>query len=361
MRASAAETVPAAGQRSRRPWSIPVPGVLRATEGIAFWLVTAPFLALLPSGIGYRAGCWRGDWTFRSDPGKRDEITNNLRLVLGEELGEQEAERMTREVFRQRNCWIIDVLRMRGKGLGLEKLVEIRGREHLDAALAGGKGAILCSSHQGSFHSSFSLIHASGYPVTSIGRWWWEFPPGGTSAVVRRMWEFVYGRRVDRHRHRPNIAPWPGRWQVAVQAANVLRANEVVTICCDTPPLDEEQPRAVEVPFLGGRGRFVPGVAVLAQASGAPVLMISIRRLPDYRHQVVEISPPVPMDGETTVAFERCAAAAEAVIRAHPAEWDIWYNLEDLVRMGLVPNTPQQAATADARTDRETELQQSST
>jgi hypothetical protein len=87
--------------------------------------------------------------------------------------------------------------------------------------------------------------------------------------------------------------------------------------------------------------------------------MISIRRLPDYRHQVVEISPPVPMDGETTAAFERCAAAAETIIRAHPAEWDSW-NREDLVRMGLVPNTRQQAATAGARTDRHTELQQTS-
>jgi hypothetical protein len=75
---------------------------------------------------------------------------------------------------------------------------------------------------------------------------------------------------------------------------------------------------------------------------------------------VVEISPPVPMDGESTVAFERCAAAVEAVITAHPAEWDIWYNREDLVRMGLVPDAPQQAAMAGARTDRETELQQSS-
>src|SRR3984957_6455367 len=111
MRASGTETVPAAGQRSRRPWSIPVPGVLRAAEAIAFWLVTAPFLALLPARIGYRTACWRGDWTFRSDPGKRDEITSNLRLVLGAELGEQEAERMTREVFRHRNCWIIDVMR----------------------------------------------------------------------------------------------------------------------------------------------------------------------------------------------------------------------------------------------------------
>jgi KDO2-lipid IV(A) lauroyltransferase len=360
MRASAAETVPAAGQRSRRPWNIPVPGALRAAEAIAFWLVTAPFLALLPSGIGYRAACWRGDWTFRSDPGKRDQITSNLRLVLGEELGEQEAERMTREVFRQRSCWMIDLMRMRRKGRALGKLVEIRGREHLDAALAGGKGAILCSAHQGSFHSAFSLIHASGYPVTSIGRWWWEFPPGETSAVERLMWELVYGRRVDRHRHRPNITPWPGRWQVAVQAANVLRANEVVTICCDSPPQAEEQSRAVEVPFLGGKARFVPGIVMLAQASGAPVLMISIRRLPDYRHQVVEISPPMTMDGDTTVAFQRCMAALEAAIRANPAEWDTWHVPEDLVRMGLVPDAPHQAAMAGDRTDRETELQQSS-
>ncbi len=360
MGASAAETVPAAGQRSRRPWSIPVPGVLRAAEAIAFWLVTAPFLALLPSAIGYRAACWRSDWTFRSDPGKRDQITGNLRLVLGQELDEQEAERMTREVFRQRSCWMIDVMRMRRKGRALRKLVEIRGREHLDAALADGKGAILCSAHQGSFHTAFSLIHASGYPVTSISRWWWEFPPGETSAVVRLMWELVYGRRVDRHRHRPNITAWPGRWQVAVQAANVLRANEVVTICCDSPPLAEEQPRTVEVPFLGGKGRFVPGIVMLAQATDAPVLIISIRRLPDYRHQVVEISPPVPMDGDTTVAFGRCAAAAEAVIRAHPAEWDTWYSLEDLVRMGLVPDAPHHAAMAGARTGRETEVQQSS-
>jgi hypothetical protein len=76
--------------------------------------------------------------------------------------------------------------------------------------------------------------------------------------------------------------------------------------------------------------------------------MISIYRLPDYRHQVIEISPPVPTDGETTVALERCAAAVDAVIRAHPAEWDMWYNLDDLLRMGLVPDAPTQAATTRA-------------
>ncbi|MGH3264255.1 MAG: hypothetical protein ACRDNS_19920, partial [Trebonia sp.] len=104
--------------------------MLRAAEATAFWLAAVPFLALLPSAVGYRAARLRGDWTFRSDTGKRDEIARSLRLVLGGELSEDEAERMAREVFRHRNCWIIDIMRMRGKGKGgLGKLVEIRGLE----------------------------------------------------------------------------------------------------------------------------------------------------------------------------------------------------------------------------------------
>ena len=76
------------------------------------------------------------------------------------------------------------------------------------------------------------MLNAGGFPVTSIGRWWWNYPPGG-SPVVRRMWDFVFARRVHRHRQRPNIEPWPGRIQVAVQAAAALRGNEVVTICSE--------------------------------------------------------------------------------------------------------------------------------
>ena len=81
-------------------------------------------------------------------------------------------------------------MRLRGRARALGKLVEIRGREHLDAALAAGKGAILCSAHFGSYDSAFSLLHASGFPVTSIGRWWWNYTPGVTPAV-RRFWDFV--------------------------------------------------------------------------------------------------------------------------------------------------------------------------
>jgi Kdo2-lipid IVA lauroyltransferase/acyltransferase len=361
MREAVAKVVGSAhGRRLSRAWSGAVRAgrLLRQAEGAAYYLAVAPMLALLPARLAYRAARWRGDGIFWYWPSKRGEVVGNLRRVLGGELSERAAERVARDIFRIRSCEVIDLMRLRGRARALGKLVEIRGREHLDAALAGGKGAILCTAHSGSYLCAFSLLNVAGFPVTSIGRWWWNYPPEGSSAM-RRMWRFVYARRILRHRQRPSIEPWPGRFQVAAQAAAVLRANEVVTISSDAPPLDAELPRTIEVPFLGRKGRFLPGVVGLARLTGAPVLMISVHRTADYRHQVLEISPPVPMDGETAAAFGRCAAAMDAAIRAYPAEWDFWFEPDDLARLGLLADPPHPADQADDDADWMDELQQS--
>jgi len=308
--------------------------LLRRAEIAAYWLAIAPLTARLPARLAYGVACWRGDQCFRHSRSKRAEVVRGLREVLGEELSEEAAERMARDVFRSVSCQVIDVMQLRGRAEPLERLVEIRGREHLDAALAGGKGAILCSAHVGSYVSAFSLLHASGFPLTTIGRWWWNYRPG-VSPAVRRFWDLVYARRMLRHRQRPNIEPWPGRVQVAAQAAAALRANEVVTICSDAAPLDADLTRTISVPFLGRQARLLPGVVILARLTGAPVLMALVHRLPDYRHQVLEISPPVPMDGDTPTAFGRCVTAMDGAIRANPAEWDFWFEPADLASLGL--------------------------
>lgn len=318
---------------------IPAGRLLRSAEWVAYCLVIAPLASFLPARIGYRIACWRGDWCFRYRTGKRSEIVRNLRAVLGGELGPEEAERHARELFRMTACEIVDMARLRGRARPLARLVEIRGREHLDAARAGGKGAIICSAHFGCCNSAFSLLHASGYPLTSVGRSPAKHAPG-MSPVERRLWQFVYTRRLRRHRQRPIIEPLPGQVQVAVRAAVALRANELVTISSDAPPLDTDLARAVDVPFLGRQARLLPGVVTLAQLTGAPVLMMFIHRSPDYRHQVLEISPPVSLEGGTVTAFGRCAAAIDAAIRTNPGHWVYWAITDDLVSMGLLPAAP---------------------
>jgi len=264
-------------------------------------------------------------------------LRRGQRQVLGDQVSEEEAQRLARENFRYRACEIMDLMRLRGSARSLTKLVEIRGREHLEAALAGGKGAILCTGHFGSHQNAFSVINASGYPVTTIGRWDWKYDTTVSSAEGR-FWDFAYSRRVIRHRRRPHLEPWPGRFQVAVQAAAALRDNELVTICSDAGPLAAEQARSLEMPFLGQKARLLPGVVSIAKLTGAPVLMVFIHRSADYRHQTLEISPPVSMQGDTVTAFERVVTAIDAAIQRNPASWNLWFETDVLARLGLVPD-----------------------
>ena len=144
-----------------------------------------------------------GDWSFRYRARKRSDIVRNVRQVLGDELSPEEAEGLAREFFRMRSCEVIDVMLLRGQARSLRKLVEIRGREHLDAALAGGKGAILCSAHFGSCTSGFSLLHVSGFPITSIGRRWPGNDANVMSSAERWFLELAYTRRVRPYHQRP--------------------------------------------------------------------------------------------------------------------------------------------------------------
>jgi KDO2-lipid IV(A) lauroyltransferase len=257
--------------------------------------------------------------------------------MLGEELIPEDVTRFARDFWRFRACEVIDLMRLRGQGRSLRRLVQIRGREHLERALESGRGAILCSAHFGSHLSVFSLLHASGFPLTNIGRWDWNYH-SELSSFERWFWDRVYARRVLRHRQRPNLEPWQGRSQIAVQAAAALRNNEVVMLCSDPAPIAADRARAVEAPFLGRRATLVPGVVTLAELTGAPLLMAFAHRMDDYRHQVLEISPPVPLDDGAEVAFERCVAAMDAAIRANPRDWYFWFHRAELVGLGLIPD-----------------------
>ena len=301
-------------------------------------LVVASLTALLPARLAYWVACRRGDWSFRHQSARFVIVKRSLLELFGETLSPAGAERLAREFSRAEACEAIDVMRLRNGARPLRKLVEFRGREHLEAAMAAGKGAILCSAHYGSYASAFSLIHASGIPVTSIGRWWWNYDPN-TSPAVRRFWDFAYARRLLRYRQGPNIEPWTGRLASGVQAVRTLRRNEVVTILSDAPPLVSDESRVVKVPFLGREATFLPGVVHLARSSGAPVLVVSVHRSADYRHQVVEISPPLSLEGELQEALARCAAVMDAAIRTNPAQWGDWSDTGALASLGLIPAT----------------------
>lgn len=311
-------------------------------------LIIVPLAALLPAPLAYGLARLRGDWHYRRDSVGRETIMRNLAGVLGERLSPTERARVTRDYLRLRSCETVDVMRLAGKGRALARLVEIRGREHLEAALALGQGAILCGAHFGSHDASMSLIGISGFPITGVGRWS-SIADRTLPPAVRLFRQRIWERRVASHWRRPIIQPHPGQWKTAVQMATVLRANEVIAMAIDPPPLAADRPRAVPMAFLGRRAMLLPGSVTLARTTGAPLLMLFLRRSADWRHQVLEISPPIPVDGDEVAAFGRCVAAVEAAILRDPAHWIYWSRSDDLVDLGLL-STIDEVATAASLT-----------
>lgn len=301
-------------------------------EEVLYRMVLVPLFAFLPARLAYGLARWRGRWRYHHDGLTRQQIKRNLGLVLGEQLDQAERARLALDFFQRHACEAIDVMRLAGRGRALARLVEIRGLEHIEAALAAGKGALICSAHFGSFNAAFSLIGACGFPITSVGDWrstWTGMP-----SIRRTLWRLVHDRLLEGHR-RPNIEPVKEGPGIAVQMAEILRSNEVIALAIETPPPPEERPRAVAVDFLGRQSFLLPGSINLAQITGSPVLVLVMRRLADWRHQVLEVSPPVPLNADTATAFRRCMAMLETPIRQQVAYWDYWRSSQDLIDFGL--------------------------
>jgi len=303
-------------------------------EQLLYLLVIVPMIAFLPAPLAYGIACRRGDWAYRHDASTREEIMRNLESVIGDQMSDTERAQVARGFFRRRSCEALDMMRLAGRGRWLARLVEIRGLEHIEAALAAGKGAILCSAHYGFFNGCFSLLAARGFPITVVG----EQPSRSTSnmsLVERLFWRFGVEKRVARYRRRPNIEPGRGQVEAAIQIVEILRSNEVIGIAIDVSITQEERQRAVAVDFLGRQILLLPGSVTLAQMTGSQVLSLVVRRSSDWRHQSVEISP-VPMNGDAESVFKRCVALVEAPIQQNPAYWNGWENSQNLDELGLL-------------------------
>lgn len=303
-------------------------------EEFLYRVVLVPLVAFLPARLAYGIARLRGDWRYHLDASKRAQLMHNLEMILGDVYNDAERAKLVQEFFRRKSCEAIDVMRLTGSGRALARLVEIRGMEHVEAALSAGKGAIICSTHFGSFNSAFSLIGASGFPVTVVGglrSTWVRMSP-----VQRILWRLVHETRLERHRHRPNIEQAKAGVGTAILMAEILQSNELVAIAVDAPLPPKERARSIPVDFLGRQILLLPGSVNMAQMTGSPVLTMLMHRLPDWKHQTLEIMP-VSLQGDDVTDIKSCMQVLEAPIRQSPAYWDWWANTQDLADLGLLP------------------------
>jgi phosphatidylinositol dimannoside acyltransferase len=183
----------------------------------------------------------------------------------------------------------------------LMKRMSIDGRDHLDAALARGRGAIMAVPHMGSWDMAGAYGGAIGYSVSAVAE---RFPGSLNAAVVR-----------TRQRFGLNVITL-GR--SAVRAiTEALQANGVVALLCDL-----EQGPGVTVRFFGRRAVVPGGPAAIALKTGAVLLPGCQYATSPGRHHV-HMDPPLTWAaGETKEGLmQRIVSRFEDFIKERPDQW----------------------------------------
>jgi len=290
--------------------SIPSLGVLRERARYVYRFTLVPrLLLLLPMPWAYGAGRRLGRFRYRRHHRLLRPHAAEMRARLGvsPEQVERWLERCSELALSEDLDW---QLFSRLQRHNLSPLIEMVGREQLGEVLTRRRGAILYTGHLFGHFTFVAALGVLGYrPNLIIGT-----PQTGDRWYPERRHGLL--ERLGCHLLRMES----GAFGLAVNARNALRRNEVVIMEIDES-LSEP---AVELPFLGAPATFSCGPALLAQATGAPLLFFSIRRPERWLPQIAAIGPPYYPSDDVTAAVRHCASRLEAAILADPPSWGPW-------------------------------------
>ncbi len=238
-------------------------------------------------------------WLNRS---QRRAALDNYAAALGLAPADPEVARVVRRAFQNYGRMLLDFLLM--GSLTKEELIrrtDIDGIEHLEAALAGGKGVLLALPHMGSWDNTGSYGGALGYPIMAVtGR----FPGSLNDAVVKTRER--YGLRVL-------VVGRPAVRDI-IQALN---ANGMVGLVCD-----QEEGPGVDVRFFGRRAVVPGGPGALALKTGAALMPAYQYMTPSGRHHIHLEAALSSGDGEIKESLmQRIVHRFEAFIRERPDQW----------------------------------------
>ena len=287
-------------------------------------LVWGPYrraLGRLPAGTELRANRLLGRVAWRGARSQRERVLRNLERAFPDR-GDLEA--VAEQTFQNHfaDQYVSWTFARIAAGEGTD-YVQLRGLEHLDAALAEG-GAVLMHPHMGCAQLPLCQLGALGYAVNQVGGGGVEGPISEegqrVTALRHQLEEEVPGRIWDGRSLRPLI--------------RVLEAGEVVLSAVDGTGGGKELGRRYEREVLGQRMRVPVGAVYLALKSGAALLPLHTWYEARNGGYCSTLGEPVALDRDLPVreALERgadlVAEHLDGWLRAHPGDWHFWDEFE---------------------------------
>ncbi len=196
----------------------------------------------------------------------------------------------------------------------LGDIVRWEGLEHLEQALAAGKGLVMLTPHLGCFEviaQAYAERFGERSPITVM------FRPS------RQPWLHDL---VAESRNRPGLLTAPASLSGVRQMIRALRQGGTVGLLPDQVP---PEGMGVWAPFFGRDAYTITLSARLVQQTGAAWLLFRCERLPDGRGYVIHVTPPAqPMPPAEDMAAAATAVnrEMETLIRACPDQYLWSYN-----------------------------------
>jgi lauroyl/myristoyl acyltransferase len=278
---------------------------------------------------GYRAGSWLsqrvpydvgravssriGDVLYRLTPSVRARLERTFGRVLGQSPGSPLLDAAVREAFRSYCLYWFETFHL--QAMPLEEVVRrgrLIGREHMDAAVAAGNGAIIALPHLGNWDAAGRMVVGLDFRITAVAE---ELKP---PEAFRLFLE---------HRKRLGmgiVALSAGR-KVGEELVRLLSENELICLVADR----DLTGRGVDVEMFGARTQLPAGPALLALGTGAPLIVAAAYHVDGGGWEVV-MSPPVEIErtadlrADVATLTRKIAAAFERQISSAPTTWHMF-------------------------------------
>lgn len=273
--------------------------------------------SLLPLRAQMALGRWLGRCMLRLAGRRRAIAETNLRLCFPE-LGQAERDDLLRRHFESLGMGFAETaLSWWGSARRLRRLVRVEGMEHLEAALAGGRGVLIVAGHFTTLEIGARLL-ALAVPLHPMYR------PHNNP-----LFEQIQGRARSRQ-----SAGAIRRGDIRA-TVRTLKRNRAVWYA---PDQDFGRRQSVFVPFMGQPAATLTATSRLAKMSGAAVVPMTQERLPGGAGYRVILEPPLEgfPSGDDETDGRRLNAVFERWVRRRPADY-LWVHRRFKTRPGGEP------------------------
>lgn len=242
--------------------------------------------------------------------GRRQMVGRHLRRIHGPGLEGRALDRAVAATFSSYGRYWLEAFRLPSQDLlTLDgDRFRIDGRDHVDKALAGGKGVVVGTPHLGNWDLGAAWFAAQGYQPTTV------VEPLEPPALFE--WFCAYRRGLGM-----GIVPLGP--EAGTTLLRKLREGLMVGLVCDR----DLTRTGVAVEFFGERTTFPGGPATLALRAGAPLMAGANFFAGDGHHCIMR--PPLDTTRQGTIKediariTQALAAEFEVLIRMAPDQWHL--------------------------------------